>query len=150
VNTVLQLSYKQLYSAYREAWMRFSAQVAQFELLSSHPHEKDALENARKRVECVELSYREHRNALATFLLSDINNKTEFGSSLLDTLSRATNFADGRTSEFQFAVRLQAHRFWEEGGRQDGQAASDWSRAESYLWQCRTAAPEYAATEAAA
>ncbi len=149
VNNDPQLDYRHLYSAYRKAWTRFSAQVTKFESLSSQADKKVVMEEAKNCLEYVEFSYREHRNALAAFLLSNVAHSSDFPSTTMESLGFTGNFAYQQTNELQFAIRLQAHRFWEEGGRQEGQAAFDWSRAETYIQQ-QGRASERPVAEAAA
>jgi hypothetical protein len=149
VNYDPQPGYRSLYSAYKEAWTRFSTQVAKCELLSSDSDGKDTLENTLKDLEHLECLYLQHRNALAAFLLSNIARKTHLASLVLDDLNAARDSA-GLPAESQLAVQAQAHRFWEEGGRRDGQAASDWSRAQNYVRDFRTSEGRCADTEAAA
>lgn len=149
VNNDPQLGYRYLYSAYRKAWTRFSAQVTKVESLSSHPDKNVVMEEAKNCLDYVEFCYREHRNALAALLLSNVAQNSDFPSTTMESLGFTGNFAYEETNQLQFAIRLQAHRFWEEGGRQEGQAAFDWTRAEAYIQQ-QGRVSERAVAEAAA
>ena len=70
VNEALELGYNQLRSAYQEAWRRYSNSVSAWRLALPDTDRKNSLVTARRLVEASELSYREHRNALAAFIFS--------------------------------------------------------------------------------
>ncbi|MGH9618358.1 MAG: hypothetical protein ACRD45_01430 [Bryobacteraceae bacterium] len=110
-----QLGFRQLHSAYRQAWKQFCAEVEVLQSLSLDKASTAELESARKRVSDAETLYRNKRNELAGYLIASSGR--------------------GREEARRFQLERLARRFWDEGGRRDGNAERDWYRAEALLRQ---------------
>lgn len=110
-----QLQFRRLHGAYREAWERFCAEMETLQSLSPDTVTVTELESARKRMTDAESVYRTKRDELAEYLMA---------------ASGAPHEAPPR-----FELERLAYRFWNEGGRRDGNADEDWYRAEAVLRQ---------------
>lgn len=125
-----QPEFRQLYGAYKEGWNRFRLEVEMLQSLSPEASGAAAIEAATNRVKEAEAQYRATRDALAEHLLAPAgappNAARRAGGSGVpgDTAGRQTR---------QIQLEKLAYRFWQEGGRRDGNAEGDWYRAEALL-----------------
>ena len=100
-----------LRAAYDVAFQEFSRQVLSLQsILNGDAPESTAIEEARRRVEQAQSIYRDCRDSLARFLLSQDMKGAPPGS----------------------VVRL-AHQLWESDGRPAGKADEHWYRAERMI-----------------
>lgn len=117
-NITPQPEFQQLYSAYREAWNRFCFQVEILQSLSPEAANAATLESAKHRVREAEVRYRARRDELAEYMLA--KPRGSFQQTKLPQTHR-------------FHIEQLAYRLWQEGGQRDGNAESDWYRAEELL-----------------
>jgi Protein of unknown function (DUF2934) len=105
-------NYERLRSAYQRAWKNFSTAVDSWQ--SRYDDADDSSDQAIERIVQAELSYRDHRNKLADYMLSKAGKADDL-------------------HHLQFRVKLLAYYFWEQRGRRHGDAEADWYRAETLL-----------------
>jgi len=129
-----QARHSALRDAFRDAFQQFSSQVRLLQSLLSDPaSEREAIEEARRRVAQAQRSYRESRNLLAQFMLSG----GEASAAAVIRHAPAHTAAsdnkpprDGRGFNQRSQVERLAYQLWEEAGRPSGRADEHWYLAE--------------------
>lgn len=89
------------------------------------------LDSARNRVREAETLYRSKRDQLAEYMFASARASSN-PVRPADGSGVRTGDAAGRQTR-QVQLEELAYRFWQEGGRRDGNADGDWYRAEAVL-----------------
>lgn len=116
---ITQSDLKRLYSNYLDSFRVWASETAKLQ----EPREQAAgseFRKAEERAKVAELAYRQSRQRLADLLIAS---------------AQPSHARLGR--EFEPAVRRIAHEMWEESGRPQGTADSDWHRAEDLVFASR-------------
>jgi hypothetical protein len=112
--------FSELDQAYRLAFRNWSSQIHHLQAVADHPIDEQESRQAHHLVEAAESDYRDRRDRLAGYILTG----TRF--SRLFPKDRDSSLTEEQRSE----IERVAYRLWEEAGRPDGTAESDWLRAE--------------------
>ncbi len=113
-----EAQFQRLRKAYDAAFQNWTRQVRLLESLTSGSvQDSSAIEEARRQVEQAQIAYRESRNLLAEFIMA--------GAAPTPTESGAESHLDQKSQ-----VERLAYGLWEEAGRPDDSADTDWQRAE--------------------
>jgi hypothetical protein len=107
------------------AFRRWKAEVFSWQsLLSQVPQDRQAIEQARQRMEESAAAYRAKRDRLAGYILQ--RRPAQPASATPRSAAAAATSASGQSAQ----VRALAHQIWEESGRPSGSAEADWFEAE--------------------
>jgi hypothetical protein len=130
--------YSALDASYRFAFHSWASRIEQLQRLSKEPSVSDELQTAESQAAQAETVYRNNRNRLVHFILV----ASRAGS------SSASGGVRRLTPNQRQEIERLAYRFWEEGGRREGTAESDWYRAERLVLGRRKIDPRAEATAA--
>jgi hypothetical protein len=109
-----------LYSGYLDSFRAWASEAARLQELRELAAGSSELREAQERAKVAELAYHQSRQQLADFLISS---------------THPSHARLGR--ELEPVVRRIAHEIWEESGRPEGTADSDWHRAEELVLASR-------------
>jgi len=130
-----------LRQAYDDVFQQFSLQVRLLQSLTSHSTpDREAVEEARRRVEQAHFAYRESRDLLADFMLSrHAAIRREEGQQVVPghppAHAETRHEPQGSEGDLdqRFRVECLAYHLWEEAARPLGKAEEHWYRAERLI-----------------
>jgi hypothetical protein len=110
------------------AFRRWKAEVFSWQsVLSQVPQDREAIEQARQRMEESAAAYRAKRDRLAGYILQrGPERPVPVPANPRSAAATAAGSPGGQSTQ----VRALAHQIWEESGRPSGTAEADWLEAE--------------------